>query len=99
MKIVEKVVKLKREGIGLDSIYLGLWEGAVPVRHISWFDREPEEIHKELFKENIIKGQLLGPFKTENNTYLLMEVAGWVDQPAITEMEKEKNRRIRETND
>ena len=89
MKIVEKVAKLKREGIGLDSIYLGLWEGAVPARHISWFDREPEEIHKELFKENITKGQLLGPFKTETDTYLLMEIAGWVDKPAITEMEKE----------
>ncbi len=89
MEIVEKVANLKREGFHLDSIYLHLWEGDVPVRDIGWFDREPEEIHDRLFQNNIKKGQLLGPFKTENNTYLIMEVAGWTDQLILTEMEKE----------
>ena len=35
------------------------------------------------------KNQLLGPFRTESNTYLLMEVSGWIDQPVITVEEKQ----------
>lgn len=26
----------------------------------------------------------MGPFKTEDNTYLIMEVDGWIDRPALT---------------
>ncbi len=89
MKTALKVKQLKVEGIGLDSIYMSLYGGTVPARFINWFDREPDEIHKQLFKKDIKKHQLLGPFRTETNTYLLMEVSGWIDQPVITEEEKQ----------
>ena len=89
MKTALKVKQLKVEGIGLDSIYMSLYEGAVPARFINWFDREPDEIHEQLFKKGLKKNQLLGPFRTETNTYLLMEASGWIDQPVITEEEKQ----------
>ena len=89
MKTALKVKQLKVEGIGLDSIYMSLYGGAVPARFINWFDREPNEIHEQLFKKGLKKNQLLGPFRTETNTYLLMEVSGWIDQPVITEEEKQ----------
>ena len=89
MKTALKVKQLKVEGIGLDSIYMSLYGGAVPARFINWFDREPDEIHEQLFKKGLKKNQSLGPFRTETNTYLLMEVSGWIDQPVITEEEKQ----------
>ena len=89
MKTALKVKQLKKEGIGLDSIYISFYGGTVPARFINWFDREPDEIHEQLFNNRLKKNQLLGPFRTESNTYLLMEISGWIDQPLITESDKQ----------
>ncbi len=89
LKMFQKIQRIHREGVSLDSIYASLWDGAIPVRFINWFDREPREIHDKLFNSNLKKGQLLGPFQTENNSYLILEVSEWIDQPVITESEQE----------
>tara|TARA_B110000438_G_scaffold38628_1_gene38399 strand:- start:18951 stop:20417 length:1467 start_codon:yes stop_codon:yes gene_type:complete len=89
LEMVKKFTGLLDRGISLDSIYSYLWQGETPSRTIQWFDREPSLIHKKLFKQDLKKDELIGPFKTEENTYLVMQVTGWLDQPAITEKEQE----------
>lgn len=88
LEMVKEFTGLLDRGISLDSIYSYLWQGETPSRTIKWFDREPSMIHKNLFRKGLEKGELIGPFKTEDNTYLVMEITGWVDQPAITEDEQ-----------
>ena len=88
-EMVKKFTGLLDRGISLDSIYSYLWQGDTPSRTIKWFDREPSLIHKKLFKQDLKKDELIGPFKTEDNTYLVMQVTGWLNQPAITENEQE----------
>ena len=84
IKTIQKILELSQDNVSLDSIFKSLWEGDVPTREIRWFDREPEVIHAQLFQKELKKGQLVGPFKTEDNTYLIMEVDGWIDRPALT---------------
>lgn len=88
-EMVKKFTGLLDRGISLDSIYSYLWQGETPSRTIKWFDREPSLIHKKLFKQDLKKDELIGPFRTEDNTYLVMQVTGWLNQPAITENEQE----------
>ncbi len=85
----QKVIGLSEEDVSLNSIYTNLWEGSTPSREIDWFDKEPDIIRDQLFNVDIEKGALLGPFETEANNYLIMEVVGWVDQPVITELDQQ----------
>ena len=85
----KKVIELMQENISLDSIYTSLWEGETPSRSIDWFDKESDFIHDQLFNEELEKGALLGPFKTEANNYLIMEVLSWTDQPLITDHDRQ----------
>ena len=84
IKTIQKILELSQDNVSLDSIFKSFWEGDVPTREIRWFDREPEAIHAQLFQKELKKGQLVGPFKTEDNTYLIMEVDGWIDRAALT---------------
>ena len=87
--LVNKIKNLDSKEVPLDSIYNVLWGGNAPVREITWFDRENDYIHNALFDENIEKGNMLGPYKTEDNTFILMKVLGWTDEIKITESERE----------
>ena len=78
-----KIRQLLQNGIAIDSIYGFLWEGTVPEKEISWFDRDQEEIRQALFTKDQQKGNVLGPIRTEDDTYVIMTVNGWIDQPAI----------------
>ena len=85
----KKVIELVEKNVSLDSIYTSLWEGETPSRLIDWFDKEPDFIHDQLFNEELEKGAFLGPFKTEANNYLIMEVVSWTDQPLITDHDQQ----------
>lgn len=87
--LVNKIKNLDSKEVPLDSIYNVLWGGNAPVREITWFDRENDYIHNALFDENIEKGNMLGPYETEDNTFILMKVLGWTDEIKITESERE----------
>ncbi|MFL3006972.1 MAG: hypothetical protein ACJZ10_03115 [Candidatus Neomarinimicrobiota bacterium] len=87
--IVDKIKKLDSQNIPLDSIYNVLWQGQAPTKEISWFDREVEDIRNAIFSEDIIKGSLLGPFETEDNTFMIIKIKGWTNKIAITESDKE----------
>ena len=88
LEITNKIKDLVSKDITLDSIHSVLWGGSAPSREITWFNREQDEVHQALFTDYIKKGQLIGPFKTEDNTYIMMMVKGWTDQLAITESDQ-----------
>ena len=90
LKITSKIKDLVSKDVTLDSIHSVLWGGSVPSREITWFNREQDEVHQAIFTDHIKKGQLLGPFKTEDNTYIMMMVKGWTDQVAITESDQDQ---------
>ena len=69
LEITNKIKDLVSKDITLDSIHSVLWGGSAPSREITWFNREQNEVHQALFTDYIKKGQLIGPFETEDNTY------------------------------
>ncbi len=85
---VEKIQYLISENISLDSIYQSLWEGETPKKSIKWIDREPDEILESIFKDSLKIGQIIGPLETEEKNFLIMQITGWIDQPAITENQR-----------
>ena len=56
---------------------------------MTWFDRENQEMHDAVFSQNIKKGQMLGPFRTDDDTFMLLKITGWTDKIAITESDRE----------
>ena len=88
LEMATRIRDLVLGGVPLDSVHKNLWSGPPPSREITWFDREPEGIHQALFAKDIKKGQLLGPIKTDNNTYLIISIKGWKDRVSITETEQ-----------
>ena len=84
-----QIKNLAGEGLPLDSAYTMIWdESNPPKRHINWFDREGLEIHNAIFNSSIKKGSIIGPLATEDKTFLLLQVNGWIDRPAVTESER-----------
>ena len=74
MEIVNKIKQLDSSGVSLDSIYQVLWSGEAPSKEMTWFDRENQEFHDAVFSQNIKKGQMLGPFRTDDNTFMLLKL-------------------------
>lgn len=89
MEIVNKIKQLDSSGISLDSIYQVLWSGEAPSKEMTWFDRENQELHDAVFNQNIKKGQMLGPFRTDDDTFMLLKITGWTDKIEITESDRE----------
>ena len=89
IEMVDKIKQLDSGGVLLDSIYQVLWGGEAPSREMTWFDRENQELHDAVFSQNIEKGQMLGPFRTDDNTFMLLKITGWVDEIKITESDRD----------
>ena len=89
MEIVKKIKQLDSSGVLLDSIYQVLWSGEAPSREMTWFDRENQELHDAVFNQNLKKGQMLGPFRTDDDTFMLLKITGWTDKIEITESDRE----------
>ena len=84
-----QIKNLAVEGLPLDSAYSMIWDQSnPPKRHINWFDREGLEIHNAIFNSSIKKGSIIGPLATEDKTFLLLQVNGWIDRPAVTESQR-----------
>ena len=74
------------EGMSLDSAYSMIWDqDAPPKKYLNWFDKESVDLHKAIFNSNVTKGSIIGPLATDNRTFILLQVNGWIDRPAITE--------------
>jgi len=84
-----KIQGLLKQKFSLPDIYNNIWGGEIPKRVVKFFDKEPDFIHEQLFKKNIKKGQLIGPFTNDDGSFLIMNIAGWTDKVSITEAEQE----------
>ena len=82
--IAKKVQELDRKGVAFDSIHSAIWGGKAPNKEIGWFDREKEYIHKAVFDTNVKKGDLLGPFLTDENTHVLLKINSWTESVPLT---------------
>ena len=76
------------QNFSLSEIYDGIWSGEVPSKEINFFDKEPDVIHRQLFRDQIEKGQIIGPFANDDGSYLIMKVIEWKDEFTITEKEQ-----------
>ena len=56
----------------------------VPTRKIKWHRTESENILKKLYYQPLTKGQILKPFKVEDNRFLIIKIKGWEDTKLIT---------------
>ena len=89
LKTAAQIKNLAEKGLPLDSAYTMIWDQSnPPKRQINWFDREGLEIHNAIFNSSIKKGSIIGPLTTEDKTFLLLQVNGWIDRPAVTESER-----------
>lgn len=68
--------------------YFGLEQA--PKREVGWEDQNEAAIHRALFTTALEKNQLIGPISTDDGHYLLMQIAGWTDRPALTDTEVQK---------
>ncbi|MBC8216278.1 MAG: hypothetical protein H8E64_07190 [Candidatus Marinimicrobia bacterium] len=85
----ERLLEIITNGVSLDSAYSAIWRNEhPPQRQLNWFDRESQEIHKSVFRSEIKKGDIIGPMVTDEKTYLLIQINGWTDRPAMAESEK-----------
>ncbi|MDP6499895.1 MAG: hypothetical protein QF743_04195 [Candidatus Marinimicrobia bacterium] len=83
------IKNLVMEGLSLDSAYTMIWgQHTPPKRQLNWFDKESVDLHKAIFNPDVTKGSIIGPLVPDNKTFLLLQVNGWTDRPAITESEK-----------
>ena len=86
--VARKVQELDKKGVPFDSIHSAIWGGNAPNKEIGWFDREQEYVHKAVFATNVKKGDLLGPFLTDENTYVLLKINGWTENIPITSFDQ-----------
>ena len=89
LEAFNKIQELLKQNFSLPDIYNNIWGGEIPKRVVRFFDKEPDFIHEQLFKKNIKKGQLIGPFTNDDGSFLIMNIAGWTDKVSITEAEQE----------
>ena len=68
--------------------YLGIND--IPKKEVDWKSQNEEAIQDALFSEPLKVGQLIGPIQTEDSRYLLMNVSGWIDRPAISDTDIQK---------
>lgn len=57
----------------------------IPERNVSFDASENDKILDSLFSKNVSNGQVIGPVKVETGETIFIKVAGWTDQPAITQ--------------
>ena len=87
---VQKVNDLLLKNISLEEIYDSIWGEDLPNKKINFFDKEHKAILSKLFDAPIYKDQIIGPFKNEDGSFLLMRVNGWSDKKLISAIDQEK---------
>ncbi len=83
-ELIGKELSANKELFG--PIYFELsGSDTIPGREVDYNVRESEIVHKALFSEKLNVGDVIGPLKTGDGSYLVMRVNGWVDSHVMTE--------------
>lgn len=59
----------------------------IPVREVDYNIRENDIIHDALFSDKHSIGEVIGPLKTGDGSYIVMRVDGWTDSHVFSESE------------
>ncbi len=74
--------------ISFDSLFFALLPAdTIPTKQISYLNQELPVIHKALFSNELIKGEILVPVYADDS-YLFIRVDGWTDRVALSEKDK-----------
>lgn len=66
------------------AIFDELGDGKPPVREVKWKDPDPRVVHEALYANPINLNAVIGPIKTDADTYIIMKILAWKDQPFIS---------------
>lgn len=81
----------KQDGISFDSLAIELLgDSTIPERQINFDDDLSNEFFDIFYSKPLEKDQLIGPVKNEDNSYLIMKVAGWKTSIVISDEEIKK---------
>ncbi len=76
---------LNKDGKLFEDIYKTLSGNEnIPEREVEWQTSNNEVIHEALFTNVLDKNQIIGPLKTDQNSYIVIKIDGWVDRLAIS---------------
>jgi hypothetical protein len=56
---------------------------SLPKHTLRWQDSDSYIIHDALFSQPLSENQVVGPLHLEDNSFLIVKVIGWVDNPVI----------------
>ncbi|MCK4640346.1 MAG: hypothetical protein KAU06_03335 [Candidatus Marinimicrobia bacterium] len=80
-----------QDGISFDSLAIDLLgDSIIPERQINFDDDLSNEFFDIFYSKPLEKDQLIGPVKNEDNSYLIMKVAGWKTSIIISDKEIKK---------
>jgi len=76
----------QHRGVPFDSLAMDiLGDAPVPSREIGFMDDLGAAYHEMIFSEPLTPDQLLGPLQSTDGSWLVMKVAGWTTQLAVSE--------------
>jgi len=89
---VAAFMKLHRQdGIPFDSLAMDILDDSIiPERQINFNDDLSSEFFDIFYSKPLEKDQLIGPVKNEDNSFLIMKVAGWKTNVVISDEEIKK---------
>ena len=68
-----------------------------PKKEISWEHPQSQAIREALFGKEAKQGALIGPVESEDGHFVIMQVEGWTDRPAVSDtQQKQRLRDVRE---
>jgi hypothetical protein len=87
-----------QEGTPFETIFQQFPDAEdIPTREISFKTSDDDLIHGALFSDAVQKGQVIGPLRVSDGSFIVMQIAGWTDRLAITENQiNERNEAVKE---
>lgn len=80
-----------QDGIPFDSLAMDILDDSIiPERQINFDDDLSSEFFDIFYSKSLEKDQLIGPVKNEDNSFLIMKVAGWKTNVVISDEEIKK---------
>ena len=84
--ISDGILKMVQDGLSFNEIYNGLFKlDSIPIRNVDYFQELDPTITTTLFTKELQKDEIVGPIKTQDGRYLLMQIIGWTSTIPITE--------------
>lgn len=84
--ISDGIAKMVQDDLSFKEIYSGLFKlDSIPIRNVDYFQEIDPTITTALFTKELQKDEIVGPIKTQDGNYLLMQIKGWTSTVPITE--------------